>query len=111
MPDGELYLDPTVVHHGASNLSAVGADLLAEYTRTGLLIAADSGERPWGRDDIGGAFERNYRPVEQQVLQAWLQLGEYLQGLAEAAAASVGDNQGADQEASVRVTCAYRDRT
>jgi hypothetical protein len=111
MPDGRLYLDPKVALDGARNLSAAGVHFQSEYRSTGLSIAAASGERPWGKDDIGGSFEQNYRPIEQQVLQAWLQLGEYLQGLGDAAAASVGDNQGADREASVRVTRAYRDRT
>ena len=111
MPDGRLYLDPQVVLDGARNLSAAGLHFQSAYWSTGRSIAAESGERPWGKDDIGGSFEQNYRPVEQQVLQAWFQLGEYLQGLGDAAAASVGDNQGADQYSSVRVTRAYRDHT
>ena len=111
MPDGRLYLDPKVVLDGARNLSAAGLHFQSEYRSTGRSIAAESGERPWGKDDIGDSFERNYRPIEQQVLQAWCQLGEYLQGLGDAAAASVGDNQDADQDSAVRVTRAYRDRT
>lgn len=111
MPDGRLYLDAKVVLDGARNLSAAGLHFQNEYRSTGVPLAADSGARPWGKDDIGGSFEQNYRPIEQQVLQAWFQLGAYLQGLGDAATASVGDNQGADQEASVRVTRAYRDRT
>ena len=111
MPDGRLYLDPQVVLDGARNLKAAGTHFLGEQRSTGMAIAADSAGRPWGKDDIGGAFEQNYRPIEQQVLQAWSQLGEYLEGLGDAAAASVGDNQGADQEASVRVTRAYRSRS
>jgi hypothetical protein len=108
MPDDRLYLDTKVVLDGARNLNAAGTDLLAEYWRTGISIAADSGRRPWGNDDIGESFEQNYRPIEQQVLQAWCKLGEYLQGLGDAAAASVDDNLGADQESTVRVNRAYR---
>jgi hypothetical protein len=111
MPDGRLYLDPTVVLDGARNLTAAGIHFRAEHRSTGLAIAADTAARPWGKDDIGASFEKNYRPIEQQVLQAWAQLGEYLEGLGDAAAATVGDNQGADQEASVRVTRAYRERS
>ena len=108
MPDRRLYLDPQVVLDGAGNLTAAGTHFLHEHRNTGMAIAADSAGRPWGRDDIGGAFEQNYRPIEQQVLQAWAQLGEYLEDLGDAAAASVGDNQGADRTASVRVNRAYR---
>ncbi|HET6530768.1 MAG TPA: hypothetical protein VFH03_09165 [Actinoplanes sp.] len=111
MPDGRLYLDPAVVLDGARNLRAAGTHVRNEHRSTGMALAADTAARPWGKDDIGAAFEKNYRPIEQQVLQAWSQLGEYLEGLGDAAAASVGDNQGADQEASVRVTRAYRERS
>ena len=109
MPDGELYLDPYVARAGARDLSAAGVSYLSEYWRIGIPLATDSGARPWGRDDIGNAFERNYRPIEQQMLLAWLRIGEYVQDLGEAAAATVTDNQGADQASAARVSRAYRD--
>jgi hypothetical protein len=109
MADGQLHLDARVVLDGARNLSAAGVHLLAAYWRAGMSIVTASGARPWGSDDIGTAVDRNYRPIEQQVMQAWFGLGEHLQALGDAAAASVGDNQGADQEAAVRVTRAHRE--
>ncbi len=110
MPD-ELWLDPTIATDGARNLAAAGKHLVAQREGPGAEIAAASARRPWGSDDIGQSFENTYRPVEQQVFQAWDQLARYLQGLGEAAAASVADNQQADQESGMRVTRAYRERS
>jgi hypothetical protein len=106
----ELRLDARVALDGARSLSAAGEQFLSAHRRTGMSIVTTSGARPWGSDDIGAAFDKTYRPIEQQIMQAWFALGEHLQALGDAAAASVGDNKGADQEAAVRVTGAYRDR-
>ncbi|MCA2212699.1 hypothetical protein [Jidongwangia harbinensis] len=110
MSDGRLYLDPPVVRTGAHQLAAAGQDYQALLGGAGHELAEASQRRPWGRDDIGQSFENNYRTIEQQVFQAWRQVSEYVQGLGEAAEASVADNQGADHESGTRVARTYRDR-
>ncbi len=110
MSDGRLYLDPAEARTGARNLVAAGQDYRELLDGTGRDLTDASGRRPWGSDDIGQAFEKNYRPIEQQVFQAWRQIAEYVQGLGEAADASVTDNQGADAESGTRVSRSYRDR-
>jgi len=79
--DGELWLDPARVRRGGADLSRSGESFRAERDRSGARIAAASGERPWGRDDIGSAFERNYRSFEATLLRAWQGVGEHLCGL------------------------------
>jgi hypothetical protein len=111
MNDGRLYLDPAVVRDGGRNLTAAGEDYRGLLGGAGQELSAASHGRPWGSDDIGQAFENNYRPIEQQVFQAWRQVAEYVQGLGEAATATVADNQGADQESGTRVARTYRGRT
>ncbi len=111
MADGRLYLDPAVALDGARNLTAAGQHYQGLLTGPGAEVAEVTGKRPWGNDDIGQSFEKNYRPVEQQVFQAWDQLARYVQQLGEAAAASVADNQQADRESGMRVTRAYRERS
>ena len=111
MADGRLYLDPAVALDGARNLTAAGQHYRNLLDGPGADVAGITGRRPWGSDDIGQAFENNYRPIERQVFQAWDQLARYVQQLGEAATASVADNQQADQESEMRVTRAYRERS
>ncbi|WP_243420605.1 hypothetical protein [Micromonospora globispora] len=47
----------------------------------GREIAAASAQRPWGRDDVGAAFEKQYRGYEETLLRAWELLGRSLEGL------------------------------
>ena len=44
------------------------------------------------------------------MFEAWGKLADYVMELGEAVAASVADNQQADEESGMRVTRAYRDR-
>ena len=111
MADGRLHLDPAVALDGARNLTAAGQHYRNLLDGAGADITEITGRRPWGSDDIGQAFENNYRPIERQVFQAWDQLARYVQQLGEAATASVADNQQADQESGMRVTRAYRERS
>jgi hypothetical protein len=104
----ELRLDPALTQTGASHLSAAGAQFAEARAGAGEEIAAATAAQPWGRDEFGQIFDRNYRPVEDQVLRAWEQLGAYLQGLGEAAEAAVRDSSATDQHASVRIEHAPR---
>ena len=105
-----LYLDAPVALDGARNMTAAGQHYLNLLTTAGLELSDAAHRRPWGSDDIGQAFENNYRPIEQQVFEAWGKLGDYVMGLGDAVAASVADNQQADRESGMRVTRAYRDQ-
>jgi hypothetical protein len=99
----QLWLDSAQAGTGARNLSAAGAQFTEARAGAGAEIAAASAGPPWGRDGFGQAFERSYRPIEHEVLRAWEELGAYLQDLGEAVAATVRDNQAADQRSSVRI--------
>jgi hypothetical protein len=105
-----LYLDAKAALHGARNLTGAGQHYLNLLATAGLQLSDQTRRRPWGSDDIGQAFESNYRPIEQQVFEAWGKLADYVLELGEAVEASVADNQQADQESGTRVTRAYRER-
>jgi len=105
-----LYLDAKVALDGARNLTGAGQHYLNLLTTTGLQLSDQTQRRPWGSDDIGQAFENNYRPIEQQMFEAWGKLADYVMQLGEAVADSVADNQQADEESGTRVTRAYRKR-
>ncbi|MFI5935191.1 hypothetical protein [Actinoplanes sp. NPDC051494] len=109
MPDGgELYLDPQRAIAGGRDLAAAGKDLVDRRNGIGADIIAASSQKPWGMDDIGAAFDQQYAPMEAKLMEAWLRIAEYVEGLGEAAVASVNDNLHADAEASTRVIDAYK---
>ncbi|PWR07419.1 hypothetical protein DKT68_19210 [Micromonospora acroterricola] len=78
MTDGQLWLDPSRARRGGADLALAGEAVTARRAADGGEIEAASGARPWGRDDIGAAFERNYRGIEQTVLRAWTGVGHRL---------------------------------
>ncbi|MFG1762831.1 hypothetical protein ACGFIH_05845 [Micromonospora parva] len=78
MTDGQLWLDPSRARRGGADLALAGEAVTARRAAEGGAVEASSGARPWGRDDIGAAFERNYRGFEQTVLRAWAGVGHRL---------------------------------
>ncbi|MBU2663546.1 hypothetical protein KOI35_08515 [Actinoplanes bogorensis] len=102
MTSNRLRLDADEALAGSRALSAAGEDLHARRNRTGAEIATASAATPWGRDQYGRSFEQHYRPFEEQVLEAWQQLADYVAGLGDAAAQSVHDNVHADARAARR---------
>lgn len=81
MTDGQLWLDPGRARRGGTDLSFAGRAVKAKRDGLGAEIAAASAQRPWGRDDIGAAFEKTYRGIEATLLRAWDGLGRHIDGL------------------------------
>lgn len=108
---GELWLEPDPAAAAGRDLAAAGRHLGELRDDAGAEAAELSGARPWGTDDIGQAFERNYRPIEHQVLQAWEKLGGYVEGLGDAVVQAVREAVQTDHTASVRVEHTYRNRS
>ncbi|WP_319463758.1 hypothetical protein [Micromonospora sp. RTP1Z1] len=81
MTDGQLWLDPDRARRGGADLTLAGEAVGASRRQVGGAIAGASAERPWGRDDIGAAFEKQYRRYEETLLRAWEMVGRSLEGL------------------------------
>ncbi|MFB9542644.1 hypothetical protein [Micromonospora sagamiensis] len=92
MPDGQLWLDPGRARRGGMDLSLAGRAVRAKRDGLGAEIAAASAQRPWGRDDIGGAFEKTYRGLEATLLRAWEGVGRHVEGLGADVVRSVDAN-------------------
>ncbi|MEV6598979.1 hypothetical protein AB0M36_19280 [Actinoplanes sp. NPDC051346] len=107
----ELWLDPGQAAGGGRDLASAGQHLTELRTGAGAEVAAKSATRPWGNDDIGQAFERNYRPIEQQVLQAWERLGAYVEELGDASVQTVREALRTDEISSVRVEHSFGKRS
>ncbi|MEH1165582.1 hypothetical protein V6V47_09365 [Micromonospora sp. CPCC 205539] len=78
MTDGQLWLDPSRAQRGGADLALAGEAVTARRAAEGGEIEVASAARPWGRDDIGAAFERSYRGFEQTLLRAWTGVGNRL---------------------------------
>ncbi|MEU7903856.1 hypothetical protein [Actinoplanes sp. NPDC049118] len=111
MPEAELWLDPDRAANGGRDLASAGSHLTRLRTGPGAELAALSAARPWGADAIGQAFEKNYRPIEQQVLEAWEKLAGYVEGLGDAVVEAVREATQTDHHAAVRVDRTYRERS
>jgi hypothetical protein len=107
----ELWLDPDRVASGGHDLASAGRHLTTERFGAGAELVASSGRRPWGSDEIGQAFENNYRPIEQQVLLAWEKLGAYVEGLGDTVVETVREATEVDRHAALQVERTYRKRS
>ncbi|WP_416901018.1 hypothetical protein [Micromonospora echinospora] len=92
MTDGQLWLDPGRARRAGADLSLAGRAVRAKRDSLGTEIAAASAQRPWGRDDIGAAFEKTYRGLEATVLRAWDGLGRHVEGIGADVVRSVDAN-------------------
>jgi hypothetical protein len=109
MPDGgQLYLDPQRAINAGQDLAAAGKNLAGERNTAGHHLMELSAKKPWGTDDIGAAFDKEYAPMEQKVMEAWLQISEYIQSIGSGAVQSVHENLQTDQAAGTRVINTYK---
>lgn len=89
MAEGQLWLDPDRARRGGGDLHLAGEAIGTRREQVGGAIAAASAQRPWGRDDIGAAFEKSYRGYEETLLRAWAGVGRAVAGLGADVVASV----------------------
>ncbi|WP_206024876.1 hypothetical protein [Micromonospora zingiberis] len=98
----QLWLDPTRARRAGADLTRVGEAVTGRRDQAGAAIAAASARRPWGRDDIGEAFERQYRGYEELVLRVWAGVGGRLAELGSDVVRSVEANQRTDAASAAR---------
>ncbi|MEO3780320.1 hypothetical protein ABGB16_26590 [Micromonospora sp. B11E3] len=103
MTEGQLWLDPGRARRGGTDLSLAGEALTARRGQVGGAIAAASAARPWGRDDIGAAFEKQYRGFEETLLRAWSGVGRAIEHLGTDVVRSVDNALQADARSAGRL--------
>lgn len=103
MTEPGLWLDPERAHRAGADLSRAGTAISAQRAGLGGEIAAASAERPWGDDDIGAAFERQYRGFESTVLAAWRGIGSSVEQLGEQVGDSVEASVATDVSSGRRI--------
>jgi hypothetical protein len=105
---GELYLDAPAATAAGRDLAAAGAQLVGLSGGPVAEVAAMSQSQPWGRDEIGAAFQKDYGPLLQKFTEAFGSVAGNVEGLGEAAVQSVTDNTAADSRASSTISTSYR---
>ncbi|MCX4474230.1 hypothetical protein OOK41_28650 [Micromonospora sp. NBC_01655] len=103
MADGQLWLDPRRARLGGAGLTSAGEAVTTRRAQVGGRIAAASAGRPWGRDDIGAAFEKQYRGFEETLLRAWAGVGRALENLGEDVVRSVDNEVTTDARSAGRL--------
>lgn len=78
---GRIWLDPDRARRGGADLTHAGEAVRGVRRQVGGEIAAGSARRPWGRDDIGAAFDKQYRRYEETLLRVWEVVGRSIEGL------------------------------
>ena len=105
---GELHLDAPRAAAAGQDLTQAGTQLVGLANGPVAEIAAISRDQPWGRDEIGAAFQKDYGPLLQKFTEAFGKVAGYVEDLGEAAVKSVEDNTAADSRASGTITKSYR---
>jgi hypothetical protein len=108
MAGEQLRLDAPRATAAGRDLSYAGAQLVAMTNGPAAEIAAVSAGQPWGRDEIGAAFQKEYGPMVQRFVEAFGKVAGYVEGVGEAAVQTVADNQAADARSASVVTRSYR---
>jgi hypothetical protein len=108
MAGEQLYLDAPKATASGRDLSAAGSQLVGMSNGPVAEIAAVSADQPWGRDDIGAAFQKDYGPMVLKFVEAFGKVAGYVEGIGEAAVQTVTDNEAADSRASATVTKSYQ---
>jgi hypothetical protein len=108
MAGEQLYLDAPRATASGRDLSAAGSQLVGMSNGPVAEIAALSAGQPWGRDEIGAAFQKDYGPMVQKFVEAFGKVAGYVEGIGEAAVQTVADNQAADSRAGSTVATSYQ---
>jgi hypothetical protein len=83
MTGEELRLDAPRAERAGNALGQAAADLTRLRVGIGAELDVIGEQRPWGRDDLGSAFQQNYEKYAPQLLKAWADIAAYVDGLSE----------------------------
>jgi hypothetical protein len=107
MSGREVRLDAPAATRAGQDLQQVGQDIAGVRSSLGARIAAAAAARPWGSDDIGAQFGKNYDPPHQSALDAWTTIATYVESLGERAVQAAKELTDADTASGARVQKAY----
>jgi hypothetical protein len=100
----EVWADPPKALAAAADLEKCGEKIKGAFRAEGDVISAADRAQPWGDDDIGGAFVKNYKEPKDTILEVWPILGDAVKGMGTGVRAAVtGErNQDAGNAAAIK---------
>lgn len=102
--DGEVRFNPVVARHGVAHLRDAAQTLANSRSNQGRQLEDEAAIRPWGGDSLGQAFQTNYDQIAPLVLEAWTQLGTYLEEYATGVNSVIDASVAAEDAARQRMT-------
>lgn len=100
----ELRLDAPRAERSGHALSQAGAELARLRGGIGAELEAAGEQQPWGRDDLGSAFQKSYGRYAPQILAAWVNIASYVEDLGERVVVSVDRAVTADEAGRRRMS-------
>ncbi|MFB9239368.1 hypothetical protein ACFFWC_28175 [Plantactinospora siamensis] len=98
--DQEMFLNPTDARHAASHLNTAGQHLASKWAQLTGQIEKLNGEKPWGTDQPGDEFNKNYlggKAPAKSILTDGKKVVDKVQGLGVDVASSVDGTVDDDQ--------------
>lgn len=107
MSGREVIVDSPAARRGGQDLHDVGKAIARVRGSLGARIAAAGAAKPWGDDDIGAQFSKNYAAPARSALDAWTAIAGYVEGLGERAVVAAEELAAADDASGHRVRNTY----
>ncbi|GAA1643360.1 hypothetical protein ACFQY4_31350 [Catellatospora bangladeshensis] len=107
-PGPQIDLDAPAARDAARRLHAAGDAMARERGLSGARIEQGGARRPWGGDELGRAFAKEYEDGAALLLRLWGDAAHRTAGLAVDVATAVDRVQGVDQQSEARLRSAER---
>jgi hypothetical protein len=101
-------LDPELAYRAGAGLADAGAVLAKLRQDSGGRLEAASTAKPWGNDEVGGAFDANYAPNLVNLLAAWQDIASFVETMGVRAAEAVIATVEADVDAAAAAAAVRR---
>lgn len=102
-----VWADPSKANAAGADLEASGEMIKGAFTKEGAVIAAADGTAPWGDDDIGGSFLKNYKEAKDTILEVWPDLGDAVKGLGTGVRAAVAGEASHDTSSAATIQATH----
>ncbi|MEV4413441.1 hypothetical protein [Catellatospora sp. NPDC049609] len=107
-PGPGIDLDAVAAIDAARRLHVAGDGMIRERGLSGARIEQANARRPWGDDELGRAFAKEYEGVSAQVLKLWGDAAHRSAALAVDVVKAVDRVRGVDQQAEAELRAVTR---